>query len=545
MMYKIDEPCCLVTCLFQTTIELVERSLISPQAVSKMAARNVSADPTSRRPSYLESIKEQFPNDESILKIVQDQEAAENKRMLHHSMKLTKPDIGYNPKLGMSIHDQKFRIFWLVLSLVGMVVHSIFVTIDYFKYTTTTEVFMTIESEFVPPAFSICFKPEDIRIPEKFPHESLCSKQFLSQEDKWICEESLANYTFREVMMDLTYNLSDSVSYIAYGDRKIYGERIFFRGNNHAKHLTQFYFNMFKCLRIRMFDNNTKKLLNSDLSKLDFLMKVFMDISGKDAFKSFMDRISQQNTLVYYFFSDSESHPRGFDVKYYHEKLALNHTGFDFAYKKFEYEYLPAPYFSMCTEYNERNLESREHCIDHCIKGRLLIEYGESRAVRQAVYTSDEILAMSQETSFEMLYDLDYERKILSSYHGCKSKCPLGCTSTFYETEFIRKYIPYEINSVLKNVGYFYELTHRNIASKLVFSPKLDTLSYFIYLSSIFSLWLGFVIFDSLKLITSMIITKHYEYINRTRIQRNQINPSLKRISNIHLNLVINQKIND
>ena len=86
-------------------------------------------------------------------------------------------------------------------------------------------------------------------------------------------------------------------------------------------------------------------------------------------------------------------------------------------------------------------------------------------------------------------------------------------------------------------------LEFMNFRGNLFFSPKFDTLSYIIFIASVCSLWLGFVVFDSVLLLIPPIV-KQYSKRNVSPINHHK---TLNTIANFHLSLIMqtnNQQTN-
>ena len=411
------------------------------------------------------------------------------------------------------------KIFWFLLCVIGMVVQNVFVTIDYFKYTTTTEVLMVMEDEFIPPAFCDCFLPYHVRKTEAFPASHACKRLYSNVYLNECLNYMIFNQTMNRLMNEITFSLRDSVESLAIQSGNDRPKNI--KNDQHDKHIDIFLYNGWICRKIRLFS----MLSSVNVSKLAFTSdQMYLKVSGYKNFSRLITNNPEEWDLANFFF-DPNTFPRGFEIKPKFNVLTNASNVIVFSYMKYDYDFLPPPYFSMCIHYYERNLESRQQCIDECIKNKVRKKFGSNVAVKQLLYTSNEWTSnLNLSIPFS---DDSFLNQVIDYYHECKRNCPLGCQSSNYEVELINKWK--DIKHSFK-----YLFVHKNIARKLVFSPKLDPLAYLIYIASVCSLWLGFVIFDSVIFISSSVIN-HYKPI---AIQTNKIHPLLN-VANFNVNLVM------
>lgn len=66
------------------------------------------------------------------------------------------------------------KLLWLAFSLVGLTIHSVFVTVSYMQYETSTETRIEMPNKVDPPATSVCFSLWDLVKEEEFSKSSGC-----------------------------------------------------------------------------------------------------------------------------------------------------------------------------------------------------------------------------------------------------------------------------------------------------------------------------------------------------------------------------------
>ena len=400
------------------------------------------------------------------------------------------------------MHDRKaglskvLKSVWLVVCLIGLVTQNIVVTIEYFRYVTTTEVQMEIENEFVPPAFSVCFFLGDMINPNVFPSSHPCSKGISYKDPSFMqCVSNFQNnFTINEIMSRLTFNLSDTIDRLninskTFGDAPV---------ESFQQYVDEYYFDYKRCIRIRYDPNPEVKVKNSEISRISNSRRVYMSVFGKSGISRW-----EQN-YIFHYFTDPKSYPRGFEIRV-HSDFGTGKCARTYDFKKVQFVYLPSPYFSECTKhYDTKEIESKDHCIEICVKQSIRRALGQNSAPQQLAITPDE-WSSNPNQSFHP--DFNYHRnpnnRIVNYYDQCNSQCPLGC--------HVNQYEPILVNSgpSMDNYSFEYRMINMGNRIKLTFIPKLDALAYFIYVASACGLWLGFAVYDLLNLRSLFKVTQH------------------------------------
>ena len=371
--------------------------------------------------------------------------------------------------------ENRIKTIWLLVCILGMVVQNVFVTIEYFRYAATTEVNLEIEEEFSPPDFSICFYLRELLDP--------CENSI--QDD--CLDQSFVKYPLRDIMTKYTLNVTSTLEKVAYYDQEM-DDFKHYNGSDMSDFLDEFYDDDQKCLRVSHKEN--RSIQSSRLSRLSKDAFRYLMIYGKNE-----SRNSFKGKVMGNLFHAEDTFPRGFHIEMYTSVFHNYSSLKEFTYRKNQFSYLPPPYSSGCRKY-EGSLESREHCIERCIKGKVT-KRGQNMAIKELTYTPNE---WSDDLRIQVGFN---QEKLFSFYDSCYRRCPIGCQTLYYEPELIFK-------SDHENFGFMFAVALKKLTRQLTFSAKFDGLSYVIYIASVCSLWLGFVIFDSF-ILTIPLIVKHCE----------------------------------
>ena len=400
--------------------------------------------------------------------------------------------------------ENKLKRIWLLICILGMVIQNVFVTIEYFKYTTTTEVIMEIEEEFYPPAFTVCFPIKDLVMVNELPKGHGCRNSSIGCNIR-----SFSGFPLKDIMTKYSLNFTSTVQKIAFDSGDMNGMTEYY-SQNMSKFLVEFYADGRKCLRVSL-GNINRKLSTSRISSLSKDSFLYLLIYGKEGFKRYFE-----GHIVGNLFHPSNTFPRGFHIEMYTEVFRNYSNMKEFTYLKSRFNYLHPPFFSMCFDYYKSRIESREDCIEQCIKKRL---EEPNLALRQLTYLEKE---WTSKAGLKLEIDFNQTR-LFELYDTCHKECPLGCHTLYYEPILIFK------RQVKSDLSYIFAISLMKLARELTFSAKFDILSYVIYIASVCSLWLGFVIFDSI-ILTIPFIVKHF-HKSRSNVVNLQQNITLNMIN--------------
>lgn len=259
----------------------------------------------------------------------------------------------------------------------------------------------------------------------------------------------------------------------------------------------------FKCIRFRY--PEYRRNLNVDLMS-DFVpqQKYFVKIRGT--------RFNPSDEELYFllFVHDADQYPRGYDIRLYEGRFFDGSEGKYIAYQSITTEYLPPPFFSMCTygyqqQFGKQSvrLESKEDCTESCVYERYQKRLP-GKVSRSLTYS----------TPVKMRGDNDYSNesfwRFFEVYDKCRSECPLKCRTNIFLPTLAGDY------SYASNTFRLY-VKHDNPTIRVNFSPKITAYEFIIYIASIASLWIGFSAFHFMLSLTPII--KHLFVDKRKKLK--------------------------
>ena len=412
-------------------------------------------------------------------------------------------------KVSKSAMDMKILdIIWTALCIAGSVYQAFILSSDYFTYPVTAEMVIELKADFFIPATSICLEPHNVLKLDQFPPGHPCLV------DNWSpgCRTFLLyNTTVSNLMNNLTNDLTQRMISIKISKPSGTGDTL--TGSNMMSHFSSFYKSGYKCLRI---NKNQTEMINFDVvtkRKFDSRYIFRLTTSYLLTYYNQNNPYGDQITPIYIFFHRFNTYPRGYIASFYkgNFRRAFYYT---LAAKCIKMIYLPAPFFSKCSFYAKRGLESREHCIENCVANLIHRNIGDN--------LTDIQMTITDFSTPQKLIDYEGKQEYEKPVHGynkaCHKLCPHDCNTFLYTPVWF-----YESrNSSRFPVGTFgFDLIHIEPRIDVKFSPKYQLIEFLTYLASITSLWFGFVFLDFLKY--PRICMKHFHQKNRTQVNQVQI----------------------
>ena len=391
------------------------------------------------------------------------------------------------------------KLFWITACFFGLAYQSILVTIDYTKYQMTSEISLEVENEIHPLGLSFCFDTVRLRIAKKFPVGSPCHKNFqwFTSADKQFeaCRNQMVyNFTLDQIIDDLTLDIVNTIEYMLIPT--VVNNMMSLKPTNDSAVIRSFFDTFtaydYKCLRYRFGKDSKFKLNLEILSELDPDFRNSLRIHG-----TLKDFHQANNTYFTLFLHDSHQYPRANDAFIVAQSIRDNNEGKMVNYRTMAIRYLESPYSHRCTwRYRGSGLESRNHCIQLCIKKKIAIKYPGVSAV-SLVYNRSEARGLRRSKIFDGRFNQ------LVQYHDhCKKFCPFSCKTNNYQP------FHYSSQSWIKG-SYHFILRHDYPTTRIDFNPKLEFIEYIIYVTSISSLWFGFVIYDSMQACVQFLVKKY------------------------------------
>ena len=407
-------------------------------------------------------------------------------------------------------HEKRLVFLWAFICAIGLLIHSVNTTIEYLRYGVTSEVSIQFEEDFIPPAVSFCFDTVTTRVRKSFESTSNCSNHLSFKQENVYCsceKDMLENLTLKEIFNKHTIDLIQMVDKIQVKMAHSYVRTEIKNRSELDKYLNQFMrTTVLKCIRFQypnVWNQTTGQRLiwSMDMmSRFENTKKYFFQSYGN--FKLLDDDI----VYVLIFIHDHDTHPRGHEMQAYESRFFKGSEGKFLTYQKIEKLYLPAPFFSKCTKSYKPNselfdfkIESRNHCIERCIK-KLYKEIYPDYISPSSTYRNFQLFNTSKKSnpneSFSIVHDL---------YQECRTKCQLDCITNIYLPQMSFDY-GYEVGTFRLDVK------NDNPVIRIKFMARESFYQYIIYLSSIFGFWFGLSIYQLMKESTSSIATHCYNW---------------------------------
>ena len=364
-----------------------------------------------------------------------------------------------------------FKFVWLSLCLIGVIYHLYDTTSDFLKYPTGSQVTITNQKEFLPPAMSVCFNYYEIIIPEslspearKIWHKEQCyifrSYKYLPQ-----CTQILGNITYSEMLKNKTVNIAD----IMMNFPGIYAP---------AREFTEYFRLGQKCVKLALFKDKRKLLSLSDMDDLSGDSPVILQAYFNVAFRTFPklhSRIGIHNSHTLFRLRKGSS----FEVTA--EDKGDNYFRVDS--QLIESRYLKYPFESNCADYDGKEYESRSECFELCYGGR------EGRSNDQHGFITTDNYDLLK---YEMFYGKNEKDKNLEN--ECYKKCRTDCTTTRYHGSLMSKFALEGFDGLF---GISLFSSYPSI--RVVMIPSFGLTSFIIFAASVTSLWFGCSIFVTVR----------------------------------------------
>ena len=348
-------------------------------------------------------------------------------------------------------------IIWIVVCFAAMVYHMHVTTNKYFEYEVTSTTSIQLVEEFSLPAFSFCLRIDRI----KTINNGSCSDSHSSHNSSCL-DQLMYDYPYSAVINNFTIGLSEIIRYLI-SDQLGEKTDVFFKPP-------------FKCFKFLM-NNNLNTNIHSNL------ILIAVVVRSTPIFDIF---IHDPQTLV-----TGKDQP-SFSVQ--GNMLLILHL------EKFSMNYLPSPYKFNCMDYPKFNLNSKEECIEKCIRKKYNIDLD--------IYTYSTF--NRNQTSKLIKFPL-YEPEYLL----CSSKCYVNCKTNIYFFNVRKQTI---FRDPKAGIGVF----HSNLFADSSFSPSFTLINYIIFIASIGSLWIGFAIYVSIKQFTIFLFINSQKYLSMSCFQHSK-----------------------
>lgn len=358
---------------------------------------------------------------------------------------------------------------------------------DYLKYSIVSEVNMVKHRHVRPPAFSLCIPYiEDI---------NWTSMGWDFTTDQWINLDRIErdaltmqlqqNWTIRNIFQE-TYDLQTfkTGGWIRRTD-SYEVER-----EDEYMYIKKYLRDDFVCFRI----------YHSDIKRetLDFSYESHHVAYGEEAGGLFSISLNKarlmQVTKLSIFLHPNDIYPRG-DADFPFNSISTNHstifgngsTYFGLTYTQMTIHSLPPPFRTRCFNYHfpEKRFESQQHCIDHCMRRRVLEKFNESSFT--TTFTEPEDYRIMSKYSVHI--SRPKENRVDMIYQSCLKECPM------IECHQVR-YLPALMATRDSNDVTFVLNEPNGPEMIIIFLPKLTLMELYVQVMSICGVWLGVSLAD-------------------------------------------------
>lgn len=388
-------------------------------------------------------------------------------------------------------HISTAKILWLFICLIGLTVHTIIVTNVYLEYQVMTETVIGMPDKVDPPATSICFSIWDMIDRTQFNKTSKCLKN-RKQAEIIECENELrSNYDIHNILSKQTkspmsFVISAEIRSPPASNWSAWNGSDDIHRAQQSGQITEFYKGPYKCLMFNAMVNSPDSPTQFKLDRMTtgypkarFFMTAEMNVKPS---------ATPDLNLIRLFISENGTYPRG-SVTLPVVANISKALSYIISYRKIETRYLKYPYVYRCIDYSEvQKVESREHCIEECVKRRISFSFGKGAVPFDNVIVKNHL----QEWPISQHYFVaanngTVEREV----EYCSSQeCFVDCfTKVFYTTQ----------SEVSSETDTFTVKTRFEEPETIVkFVPKMDLQAYIIYVAGVFSIWFSASIFHSI-----------------------------------------------
>jgi hypothetical protein len=357
------------------------------------------------------------------------------------------------------------------------------------KYSIVSEVNMTKHRNVRPPAFSICIPyAEDISWKQMGWNFSVKDWIQLSQEERDnFTQQVQKKYTITELFKK-TSAIEEFVTDGWIRRRESYEVD---RQKDMLQHIyiVKFLRDDFVCF----------KITHADVSRND---KSFYFRSHHNSFgpepgaimsMSFNKSALMQVTKMSLFFHKDDVYPRGdadfpfiFISTNYSSVFSNSSTYIGLTYAYMTLHYLPEPYKPGCFDYKGKtDMESQEHCIDHCMIKRVHQQFNET-SFTATFLTQMEVKIMSK---YSVQKNRTKENKVDEIYDSCLDNCPfVECVQT--------RYLPALVSARDSNDVTLTMYEPNGPETIIIFHAKLTLMELYVQIMSVCGVWLGITLTD-------------------------------------------------
>ena len=174
--------------------------------------------------------------------------------------------IGKKARKWLKKMQKQIKNCLLFIISILMTTHVIFMTLEYLKYETETEVVAEYDQNYKAPEESICWDLTDVLIREEMPENSFCLRENINVPDRYkesCWNELISNFSLDHLMNKLTRDPINSVVELTIFDNER-DELKTIPNNEYKQYLSVFYKHPYKCLQARYAPKNYDYVVKYD-----------------------------------------------------------------------------------------------------------------------------------------------------------------------------------------------------------------------------------------------------------------------------------------
>ena len=308
---------------------------------------------------------------------------------------------------------------YIVICFAGLMWQLIEVSIEYFKYETSTGIRIHFPDEVTFPDISVCLRYTDILKFDELNKQTKRSYRFTVDDE--VVRMYQENLTLSQIFT-FTPSINDTLSSIVYRHKRSYKRYICHTDNECSTMFTidKYYYLEYMCYRYTSNQMNSSTVSYSTIAVTPSSPGTIF----KFTFSRHFSRVSYMKIALHsanlYPFRSLRTTP--VTRRYYdrHSDSAKYNTFVSYQ-SKLTTHYLPSPYVTRCIDYSHLQFDSSAHCQELCVNNHTLNELG--KVPFSVILTNDVQLSSSLHAlSYNDVANETVSHKLLNIESTCHKK---------------------------------------------------------------------------------------------------------------------------
>lgn len=273
-----------------------------------------------------------------------------------------------------SVYRRLLAFVYILICFAGLMWQLIEVSIEYFKYETSTGIRIHFPDEVTFPDISVCLRYTDILKFDELNKQTNRSYEFTVDDDRVRMYQQ--NLTLSQIF-SFTPSVNDTLSSIVYRHKQSY-KRYICHGNNECTRIftiDKYYYLEYMCYRYTSNQMNSSSVSFSTIAVTPSSPGTIFKLTFNRMFSrvSYM-KISLHSVHLYPF----RSLRRTPVTRRYYERQTdtAKYNTFVSYQSKLTTHYLPSPYVTRCIDYSHLQFDSSAHCQELCVNNHTLRKLG-------------------------------------------------------------------------------------------------------------------------------------------------------------------------